>query len=108
MQAAVHNIPRVAATVIAATLLLLLGFVAVVGLGADTLADWSSIGTTLAACGIVWAIAGAAAIAAGFWALISLGRSALPLWIGATSIIVAGAVLIVSVQAHVKPCASPS
>ena len=75
--------------------------------GLEVLLKWSSIGVPYAAVGALWLLAGPVMFGAGLWVLGSLGRHRMPLWLGATAAVLAGASLVVGVLTYVVPCSGP-
>jgi membrane protease YdiL (CAAX protease family) len=76
--------------------------------GFQVLLKWSSIGAAYAAVGALWSLAGPVMFGAGLWVLGSLGRHRMPLWLGGTAGVLAGAALVVGVLTYVVPCSGPS
>jgi hypothetical protein len=69
---------------------------------------WSSISAAYAAFGVLWIVAGPVMLACGLWALGTLGRSRIPLWIGGAATALSGGSLIAGVLSYVVPCSGPS
>jgi hypothetical protein len=92
---------------LAAAVMIFFGFLVGRG-GYSTIREWRSVGTALAAFGVLWILAGLAMFVAGWWVLGTLGRQRIPLWMGGTAAVVAGASLVVGVLTHVVPCSGPS
>jgi hypothetical protein len=70
--------------------------------------EWRSVGAGLAACGVLWTLAGPPMFVAGWWVLGTLGRKRIPLWMGGSAAVVVGASLVAGVLTRVIPCSSPS
>jgi hypothetical protein len=92
---------------LAALVMILLGCIASVG-GYSVIHQWHFISRAYAACGVTWILAGPIMFVAGCWVLGSGGRQPIPLWLGGTAIIVAGATQVAGVLAHAIPCSGPS
>lgn len=75
--------------------------------GYRVFSEWSSIGATYAAIGVLWLLTGPAMFGAGLWLLGSLGRHRIPLWLGGAAGILAGVSLVVGVLTYVVPCSGP-
>lgn len=72
----------------------------------NILPEWPSVSTAYAAVGVLWAVSAVVMFACGVWLIFSKQR-ALPLWIGSSAIMAAGAVLIVGILTSVIPCSGP-
>jgi hypothetical protein len=92
---------------LAAVATIFFGFIISRG-GYSTLREWRSIGAGLLTCGTLWVLAGPIMFAAGWWALVTFGGRATPLWLAGAASIVAGSSLVVGVLIHVVPCSGPS
>jgi len=90
-----------------AALMVLFGFEFVLA-GYATLRIWSSIGAAYAALGVLWIVAGPVMLACGVWALATLARQRIPLWIGGVATALCGGSLIAGVLSYVVPCSGPS
>jgi hypothetical protein len=106
MRFRIRRIARLAAAVVIAVLMLLMGVVIVRG-GCVPLRRWPSVSIAFAAWGGLWLIAGAALVIGGLWALGSLGGNRIPLRIGGAGAILSGGSLIVGVLTYVVPCSGP-
>ena len=89
-----------------AVLMLALGY-GITGNGYRTLVLWPSISVMFAACGFLWAVAGAAMLGAGAWVIGTLGRSLTPLWIAGIAAVLSGGSLVAGVLTNVVPCTGP-
>ncbi len=98
---------RVAGAMLSAIALILIGSVLVL-LGVTYVLEWSALSAGLAACGVVWIVAGPAAVICGLWIIFSVGRHRLPLLIGGGGVFASGIVLVLGVMTKVIPCAGPS
>jgi hypothetical protein len=107
MEMLMRKAMRIAAAAVVAAVMIFFGYV-VSHAGYQILREWRSIGAAYAACGVLWILAGPAMLVAGLWVLASLGRHRIPLWLGGTAAVAAGAVLVAGVLTHVVPCSGPS
>jgi membrane protease YdiL (CAAX protease family) len=98
---------RIGLAVLAGAVMIFFGFVVGRG-GYLIIREWRSVGTALAACGVLWILAGLAMFVAGWWVLGTLGRQRIPFRMGGAAAVVAGASLVVGVLTHVVPCSGPS
>ena len=71
------------------------------------LGEWSSISRSFASAGLLFAFGGPAMMVGGLWALVSLGRHRIPLWIGGVASALVGIVLVVGTLTNVIPCSGP-
>jgi TRAP-type C4-dicarboxylate transport system permease small subunit len=92
---------------LAALLMILFGLIASIG-GYSVVHQWHFISAAYAACGVAWVLAGLVIFVAGWELLASRGRRQIALWMGGTAIVVAGAVQVAGVLAHLIPCSGPS
>jgi len=107
METGIQKAWRIVVAVAVAAGLLMFGFV-VLFAGRDTVREWTSIGSALRACGLLWILAGAVMIVTGLWVLGSLGRHRIPLLVGGAATALAGMVLLVGVLTYVIPCSGPT
>ena len=98
---------RVAKIIPPALMLVLFGILICVG-ARQVLGQWMQISVAYSAIGVLWGVAGPAMVVAGVWALSSLGRRPVPLWIGGAAAALAGGSLVAGVLTYVIPCSGPS